>query len=175
MSGFNYNIKNKETSKMEEAGFSVFSIILFIIVLIILIGAALLLMQPTPIKEPITQLVVQTGSSSVGTIITGVNGMSLYIFKADTNGQSTCYDACAGFWPPLIVNEGVTPIGAGVNATLGVTRRNDGKYQVTANNMPLYYYAGDIVTGNINGQGSVGSGALWWVLTPLGQEITNIP
>ena len=32
-------------------------------------------------------------------------GMSLYLFEADEGGKSTCYDACAGAWPPLLTTD----------------------------------------------------------------------
>jgi len=125
-------------------------------------------------KNITTQNVIKVGNTNLGSIMTGLNGMSLYIFRADTSGESTCYGTCAEFWPPLLVDEDSQPVGDGITATLGVTERTDNTYQVTANGMPLYFYAGDSVPGDTNGQGSTGAGALWYVLSLSGTEITAI-
>lgn len=120
-----------------------------------------------------SQATVKTGSTSLGTIMTDAKGMSLYIFRKDTVDNSTCYGTCATFWPPLLVSEGAQPTGQGITATLGITQRTDGTDQVTANGLPLYYFVRDLAVGDVNGQGSNGSGALWYVLSPSGEQITT--
>ena len=35
--------------------------------------------------------------------------MSLYLFEADGKLNSTCYDACAQAWPPLVTEAGARP------------------------------------------------------------------
>jgi predicted lipoprotein with Yx(FWY)xxD motif len=129
----------------------------------------------TPETAPTTQTEIISSSSSLGNILTGTNGMTLYIFRADINSQSSCYESCASFWPPLLIEEGLEPTGVRISATLGTTERTDGTYQVTANGMPLYYYANDKAPGDVKGQGSTGSGARWYVISPSGQAITKAP
>jgi len=52
--------------------------------------------------------------------------------------------------------------GTGVSGTLGSIERPDGTYQVTYNDLPLYYFTGDKQSGDTNGQGVAG---LWSVVT----------
>jgi predicted lipoprotein with Yx(FWY)xxD motif len=109
--------------------------------------------------------------SSLGKILTNSNGMTLYVFTSDSADQSTCTDGCAQKWPPLTVAQGVTPTaGPGVTGALGVFQRADGTYQVTINQMPLYYYSGDAQPGDTNGQGLLGK---WYVVDPAGNPITS--
>lgn len=95
-------------------------------------------------------------------------GRTLYLFDADTDGVSTCYDDCAANWPALIaegdpqVTEGLDP------ALLGTTQREDGQIQVTYNDWPLYTFANDQEPGNANGQGV---GDVWWLVSPEGTAI----
>ena len=53
-----------------------------------------------------------TGDSAKGAVLTDAKGMTLYTFDADKDGASTCYDACATNWPPLLAAEGDAATGA---------------------------------------------------------------
>jgi LPXTG-motif cell wall-anchored protein len=109
---------------------------------------------------------VAVGDSSLGQILVGPNGMSLYMFDKDEPNKSNCYEGCAVKWPPLLVNAGEQPTaGEGVTAKLGVTERTDGTYQVTANGWPLYYWYKDVNPGDVLGQAV---GDVWWVLAADG-------
>lgn len=112
---------------------------------------------------------VNVADSSLGQILVDANGMTLYMFDNDDPGTSNCYDGCARRWPPLLVDAGAQPTaGAGVSATLGVTERTDGTFQVTANDWPLYYWFEDTQPGDVLGQAV---GDVWWVLGPDGSII----
>jgi predicted lipoprotein with Yx(FWY)xxD motif len=90
----------------------------------------------------------------------------LYLFVPDNQGDSTCYDACAGNWPPLT---GDVTAGAGVDASLlGTTTRTDGTVQATYNGWPLYYFAADTRPGDTNGQGI---NEIWYVISPEGSAV----
>jgi predicted lipoprotein with Yx(FWY)xxD motif len=109
-------------------------------------------------------LVIGTGAGTVGTYLTGADGMTLYTFKKDSANTSVCTDTCAGNWPPLIVAAGVTPTaGAGVTGALSTFSRADGTHQVAYGGKPLYYFASDTSAGDTNGQGI---GGFWFVATP---------
>jgi predicted lipoprotein with Yx(FWY)xxD motif len=101
---------------------------------------------PTPAPaatEPATgsSVPVTLADTSLGSVLTGADGMTLYVFVPDGGGESTCYDACAQNWPPLLGS--VTP-GSGLDAgDFGTTTRKDGAAQVTFYGWPLYYFAGD--------------------------------
>ena len=114
-------------------------------------------------------------STEFGPILVDGEGMSLYVFMADTqnSGTSTCGDddGCATEWPPLI-SQGSPVAGEGVDATLlGTITRDDGSLQVTYNGWPLYLFEEDTAAGDTNGQGLEEFGALWFLVSPEGEAI----
>lgn len=111
------------------------------------------------------ELVIATQNDKLGTLLADANGMTLYTFKKDEAGKSSCADKCAEAWPPLTVaDEGeVVTGGIGVPGKLGVIERTDKKYQVTYNDMPLYYFAKDKAAGDTTGQNV---GEVWFVAKP---------
>jgi predicted lipoprotein with Yx(FWY)xxD motif len=120
---------------------------------------------------------VQIGTvSGLGKVLVNGRGLTLYLFVPDKQSDSsTCYNACAQGWPPLLLPTGVTtPVaGAGVQSSLlGTTHRTDGTTQVTYNKWPLYLWQGDSEPGQATGQGLNNLGGLWYVLSPGGSEIT---
>lgn len=124
-----------------------------------------------PTEAPPSGPAVAVASSSLGDIVVDANGMTLYLFEADTqgDGKSVCNGACAATWPALLVGGGATPVaGAGVTGTLGTATRDDGTTQVTLNGWPLYYFAGDAAAGDTNGQGL---SDVWWVVNGAGDAI----
>jgi predicted lipoprotein with Yx(FWY)xxD motif len=105
----------------------------------------------------------------VGNYLTDEQGRSVYIFKADSKNNATCYDACAQAWPP-VVTRGEPQAGEGAERQmLGTIERKDGSRQVTYNGWPLYYFVKDKQPGDINGQDVNAFGAEWYLLTPQGQ------
>ncbi len=104
-----------------------------------------------------------------GDVLVDAEGVSLYVFDEDPAGESSCYDDCASTWPSLTV-DGDPTAGAGVEADLGTTERDDGGTQVTADGRPLYYYANDSGPGDTSGQGV---GDVWWLVAPDGSKINE--
>ena len=101
-------------------------------------------------------LTVVSGAGALGKYLTGEDGKTLYIFKNDTpgDGKSSCYDACASNWPPMILDDGEKAVaGAGASGKIDTITRTDGKKQVTYNGAPLYYFAADTAAGDTKGQG----------------------
>jgi predicted lipoprotein with Yx(FWY)xxD motif len=114
-------------------------------------------------------------SADHGSILVDGNGMSLYVFMADTQngGTSACGDddGCAEEWPPL-VSDGDPVAGEGVDASLlGTITRDDGTTQVTYNGWPLYLFEEDTAAGDTNGQGIDEFGGLWYLVSPTGEAI----
>ncbi|MDD5370901.1 MAG: hypothetical protein PHQ40_17605 [Anaerolineaceae bacterium] len=101
--------------------------------------------------------------AKLGKILVDSKGMTLYTFKKDSPGASTCSGGCAENWPPLLIPSGSPVAGAGVTGTLGSFARSDNGVQVTYNGMPLYYFAADKSAGDVNGQGV---GNVWFAATP---------
>jgi predicted lipoprotein with Yx(FWY)xxD motif len=99
--------------------------------------------------------------SRLGRILVDARGRTLYLFEKDKGRSSTCYGACASYWPP-VTTLGRPRAGLGVRAALlGTTRRRDRKLEVTYAGHPLYYFAGDMKRGDTNGQGLNQFGAGW--------------
>ena len=112
---------------------------------------------------------VQVADSDLGSILVDAEGITLYLFEADTDGSSTCYDDCAATWPALI--DDAPSAGDGVEESLlGTTERDDGEVQVTYDGQPLYYFASDQAPGDTEGQGI---GDIWYVVDPAGAAITE--
>ena len=121
----------------------------------------------TTTTEPATDGgLVALADSSLGSVLVDGDGNVLYLFTPDEQGESVCYDECAGFWPPLV---GEFAAGDGVDAALmGSVVRTDGSEQVTYNGWPLYYFANDAAPGDTNGQGV---NEVWYVLDAAGNGI----
>lgn len=126
-------------------------------------------------QDAATTLTVRE-SPEHGNYIAGGEGMSLYMFEADTQGQgeaaaeTTCYDDCAEAWPPLIGEE--PQAGEGVQADLIDTiERRDGQMQVTYNGWPLYYFVRDQNPGDTTGHDVEGFGAEWYLVAPDGEVV----
>lgn len=115
-------------------------------------------------------------SQEYGQYVTDGQGMALYMFEADTRGEgdteavSTCYDACAEAWPPLIAEE--VQAGDGVQEDLiGAIERRGGEMQVTYGGWPLYYFVRDEAAGDTEGQDVEGFGAEWYLVSPSGETV----
>ncbi|MGD2061801.1 MAG: hypothetical protein PVF87_13095, partial [Acidimicrobiia bacterium] len=52
---------------------------------------------------------VHSADTELGEILVDPDGFSLYIFTADSSGESTCYDACASLWPPVPADTPISP------------------------------------------------------------------
>jgi predicted lipoprotein with Yx(FWY)xxD motif len=100
-----------------------------------------------------------------GTVLTDGTGLTLYVFFEDSEGMSTCYDACADNWPPLITEGAPTAEGGADQVLLSTTERDDGSMQVTYDGQPLYLYSGDSQPGDANG---FGQGNVWYPVSPDG-------
>lgn len=112
--------------------------------------------------------VIEFSSTDLGDILVDGEGMTLYVFDNDTEGTSACTGDCAANWPPLT---GDVTAGDGVDADLlGTTERDDGSAQATYADQPLYYFAGDQASGDVNGQAV---GGIWWVVGVDGEKITE--
>jgi predicted lipoprotein with Yx(FWY)xxD motif len=109
---------------------------------------------------------VHVSESDLGTILVDPDGFTLYVFTADSGGESACYDDCAQTWPPVPAD---TQISADLDALLfGSISRTDDIEQLTINDMPLYRYAPDANPGDTNGQGV---NDVWFVVDPEGNMI----
>ncbi len=108
----------------------------------------------------------------LGSSLVGPNGMTLYIFTNDTQGEaSACYDNCAVAWPPLLVESAEDIVsGVNLNAELGTIERTDGTLQVTYNGWPLYYWQDDAAIGDATGEGR---NDVWWTVPQNTVAVSN--
>ena len=111
---------------------------------------------------------VAVASTKLGSVLVDGNGMTLYAYMKDTQGQpSVCAGACAVSWPPL--EAGAATAGAGIDAAkLSTIARPDGSTQVAYNGWPLYGYAKDVGPGDVTGQGV---GTVWYVMDAGGNVL----
>lgn len=112
---------------------------------------------------------VTVSQTSAGDALAGADGMTLYIFRADTDGTSTCSGDCAATWPPFEGDGSDVIAGDGVTGTFGTTTRDDGSKQVTHGGQPLYYYSGDEAAGDATGEGFGGK----WFIAPVDESAAS--
>jgi predicted lipoprotein with Yx(FWY)xxD motif len=99
-------------------------------------------------------VVVNMATSTLGPVLTGPNGLTLYTRTGDTATTSSCTGGCASAWPPLTVaTGGAATGGTGVSGTFATLTRADGTIQVTYNGLPLYGWQKDTKPGDVTGQG----------------------
>jgi predicted lipoprotein with Yx(FWY)xxD motif/cytochrome c5 len=97
---------------------------------------------------------VQTGRHAThGIHLIDGDGKALYLFLPDAQGASTCYDACAENWPPLLaVDRQHLNLSGDVRVDwIALHERTDGTLQVTYNGWPLYRFARDVAPGDAAG------------------------
>lgn len=112
-------------------------------------------------------------SAEHGKYLVDATGKTLYMLQKDAKGASSCSDACATQWPPLLSPAG-TPkaLDPAIDAAKIVDiQRADGGVQVTYNGHPLYHFAQDLAAGQINGQGAKDAFGEWAMLSPTGDPI----
>jgi predicted lipoprotein with Yx(FWY)xxD motif len=124
----------------------------------------------SPLRAPKGALVALR-TTALGNVLVDARGRTLYLFEKDKQGRSACYGACATYWPPLFSNAKPRP-GKGVRRSLlGVTKRSDGKRQVTYAGHPLYTFIADKKAGQTNGEGLTNFGAAWDVVAASGRPV----
>lgn len=113
-------------------------------------------------SAPSTPATISTGSTSLGTVLTTPQGLTLYYFTPEKGGTIACTGNCASIWPPLKAT-GTPSAPSGVTGTLATVALADGSMEVTYNGWPLHTYASDTAPGQTSGQGIAGK---WFVATP---------
>ncbi|MFY8351293.1 fasciclin domain-containing protein [Pseudoalteromonas sp. SSM20] len=83
-------------------------------------------------------------------------GYTLYVFDNDLGqASSTCIDACADAWPPVMVTDEMVDNIQG----LSIITRADGTKQAAFMGRPLYFFAQDMAAGETKGDGV---NNVWW-------------
>lgn len=117
-------------------------------------------------------------SQEYGQHLVDGEGRAVYLFTADTQAQgdgkkavSSCYDACAEAWPPVLSEAEPQAEGAAESELLGRVERKDGSMQVTYDGWPLYYFIQDQETGQAVGQHIKSFGGEWYLLRADGEKV----
>ena len=126
----------------------------------------------SPARAPKGALVA-LGKTTLGKVLVDARGRTLYLFAKDKSGRSACNGACATYWPPLV--SAAKPRAArGVRASLlGLTKRTDGKRQVTYAGHPLYTFSLDTRAGQTSGQGLTDFGGSWNAVAASGRAVKS--
>lgn len=114
---------------------------------------------------------IKAVGSEYGRVVADGRGEAFYLFDKEKGKRSQCYGACARAWPPVITKGKPRAFKGVKQKLLGVTRRKNGKLQVTYKNHPLYYYVDDS-PGTILCQNVDEFGGLWLVVRPNGNPVT---
>jgi predicted lipoprotein with Yx(FWY)xxD motif len=111
---------------------------------------------------------IKVSDSSLGPILTDQDGRTLYAFTRDKNRSSNCTGQCIATWPALASVKAVAASSGIQKSLLGETKRSEGTLQATYGQWPLYYYAGDMNPGDVDGQGVEG---VWFAVGVDGKLI----
>jgi len=136
--------------------------------LLLWVGGSILLLaaacthdhEEPPIETTVNVQIKQ--NTQLGSVLTDVNGKSLYFFSNDANGQSACNGGCATTWPPFYIDALDLPTGL-TPTDFGSITRGDGKPQTTYKGWPLYYYSKDTLAGDLKGEAF---GGKWFTAKP---------
>jgi predicted lipoprotein with Yx(FWY)xxD motif len=112
-------------------------------------------------RKGVSYTVKAKAKARVGSYLTDAKGMSLYYFKKDAPGKSACVGDCIAKWPVFYTKKVVVSQKL-EKKDFAVITRGDGIKQTTYKGRPLYYFANDVVAGDMNGEGV---NNLWYVIT----------
>jgi predicted lipoprotein with Yx(FWY)xxD motif len=135
-----------------------------------ILGMSVALAAASSAHSAASVAVVGTRHTSLGTILVGTNGHTLYLYSSDPKNKSTCTGGCAAAWPRLTSSGKPKAKGAAKASDLGTIKV--GKVaQVTYKGHALYYFASDTAAGQTTGQGENG----FYAVSPSGSAITKKP
>jgi predicted lipoprotein with Yx(FWY)xxD motif len=147
--------------------------------LVLLLAAAALLSSASATGAPARRdsvaaepkLVLKLRSTRYGRILFDGRDRVLYGFTRDKRGgKSSCYGACARAWPVYFSRGRVSALSGVRQSLIGRVRRRDGRYQVTYNGWPLYFYAHE-GPREVRCQNVDEFGGLWLVVRPNGRLV----
>jgi predicted lipoprotein with Yx(FWY)xxD motif len=132
--------------------------------------------RPLRLTPPPGTRLGANSTQKLGTIVADRFDCSLYRFDGDTAypSSSTCVDACATRWLPLLLEEGEEePVSADslISAKISYVERPGDTKQVTLAGWPLYRFADDR-PGDLKGQGVDDK---WFVIGPDGEPAATRP
>ena len=121
--------------------------------------------QATPQQEAPAKAEVKIAQSDLGPILVDQMGRTLYAFTKDENKSSACDADCIAVWPALTAQ---SKVDAKDGADEKLVTQIDESSQAVYGEWPLYYYVGDQVAGDLNGQGVDDE---WFAIAPDGKLV----
>jgi len=115
-----------------------------------------------PSPPEVKNNVLLSSTASFGNIMTDSLGKTLYFFSIDASGNSGCTGGCVTQWP-IFYKDSLRLATGLTDSDFGTIIRSDGQKQTTYKGWPLYYFAGDAKTGDINGDKVAD---VWFVAKP---------
>jgi len=106
--------------------------------------------------------------TSLGKVLVDGQGMTVYMLSADGRDTSTCTTQCLQFWPAVSPGS-LDP----ASASTGDTTTPDGTAIATVAGHPVYTFALDHGSGDVNGEGVNEFGGIWYAVSPTGKPLTN--
>lgn len=103
---------------------------------------------PQAVQDQPVKAEVRIAQSGLGPILVDQSGRTLYAFTKDEDKSSACDADCIAVWPALTTQSKVDAKD-GADANL-VSQADE---QAVYGKWPLYYFVGDQVAGDVNGQG----------------------
>ena len=111
--------------------------------------AALLVVVTLACKDetnPVTTTDLNVQTTSLGKVLAGEGGRTLYFFAGDADGKANCGGTCLGNWP--VYYKETPTLGNGlVAADFTTVTRDDGAKQTAFKGWPLYYFKNDTKAG----------------------------
>lgn len=126
--------------------------LVMVVFMIVAVGAVMAMHHEIKIQK----------KDGIGKYFTDTEGKTLYWFKKDSPGKSTCAGACIEKWPIYYREKVAAPKGI-KSKDFGTITREDGKKQTTFRGYPLYYWGNDKKPGDTGGQGV---NNVWSVINP---------
>jgi predicted lipoprotein with Yx(FWY)xxD motif len=114
-----------------------------------------------------------SNNPALGVIIVDAEGRTVYTLT-NAGKPVACTGTCTHFWPPLLLQAGVTtPTGTNVTSLTAVAM--NGGEQVAYHGDPLYRFSGDTKAGDTNGQGIHSFGGTWHVAATTSAAPATMP
>ena len=116
-------------------------------------------------QEASVRAEVKIAQSDLGPILVDQMGRTLYAFTKDENKSSACDVDCIAVWPALTAQ---SKVDAKDGADANLVSQIDESSQAVYGKWPLYYFVGDQVPGDLNGQGVDDE---WFAIAPDGKLV----
>jgi predicted lipoprotein with Yx(FWY)xxD motif len=146
---------------------ALFPALLAVILIVVFVGGGSAKTQPKRSHAS----VLSVRRTSLGKVLVGATGHTLYLFERDRRNHSSLSAAGRKVWPPFTVKNAPKAQNGAQSGKIGTIAAASGGRQVTYGGHPLYYFVGDTKAGATQGQGLNAFGGRWYVLTPSGSAI----